>query len=186
MGMPAQEVARRWTREEVLALPSDGNRYELVDGDLLVSPTPRPLHQVAVSELSDLLKPYVRAHQLGALFAVPADLDLSSDQIVQPDLFVSTRRRILTWEEVGVPLLVVEVLSPSNARADRITKRTIYQRAGVPTLWIVDLDARHIEVWTPDAERPTIAVESLSWQPSAAVEALRIDLPRFFTDVVDG
>jgi Uma2 family endonuclease len=186
MGMPAQDLTRRWTREEVLALPDDGNRYELVDGELLVSPAPRPLHERAVRALSSLLDPFVRAQHLGTLYAGLADLDLTSGQLVQPDLFVSTRRGIRAWEEVGIPLLVVEVLSPRTARFDRVTKRVRYQRARVPTLWIVDLDARLVEVWMPDAEAPTIAVESLEWRPDPAGEALSVDLPRLFAEVDEG
>ena len=180
--MPALSP-RVWTREEVLALPDDGNRYELVDGELLVSPTPRPLHQIAVQELNAILRPYVSQHAVGMLMALPADLDLSSDQVVQPDLWVAAvpaGRQIRTWEEVGIPVLVVEVLSPSTARFDRVTKRTRYQRSGVPVYWVVDLDARLVEIWTPSADRPEIAVAKLSWQASPSAPALEIDLPAFF------
>lgn len=186
MGMPALDLARRWTRAEVLALPDDGNRYELVDGELLVSGTPRPAHQRAVQELNRILHPYVKEHRLGMLMALPADLDLSSDQIVQPDLWVAAvpaGRRIETWEEVGIPFLVVEVLSPSTARFDRVKKRMRYQRSGVATYWIVDLDARIVEVWTPDAERPEIVDQFLRWQPNPAIAAMQIDLPAFFSAV---
>jgi len=183
--MPALSP-RTWTREEVLALPDDGNRYELVDGELLVSGTPRPLHQVAVLALRDVLNPYVRAHRLGMLMALPADLDLSSGQVVQPDLWVAAvpaGTRIRKWEEVGIPMLAVEILSPSTARFDRVTKRMRYQRSGVATYWIVDLDARVVEVWTPGAERPAIAVTTLTWQPDTSVAALEIDLPALFAAI---
>jgi Uma2 family endonuclease len=186
MGMPALDQSRRWTREEVLALPDDGNRYELVDGELLVSGTPRPAHQRAVQELHAILQPYVKEHRLGMLMALPADLDLSSDQIVQPDLWVAAvpaGRRIETWEEVGIPFLVVEVLSHSTARFDRVTKRIRYQKSGVATYWIVDLDARVVEVWTPEAERPEVIDQLLPWQPRPGIAAIRIDLPTFFNAV---
>jgi Uma2 family endonuclease len=132
MGMP--DLAKRWTRDEVLALPDDGNRYELVDGELLVSPSPRPIHQLAVS--------------------------------------------------AGIPLLVVEVLSPSTARFDRVTKRRRFQRSRVPTYWIVDIDARLVEVWTPDDRSPVIAEETLHWQPDPGVPPLAIDLPGCFREIL--
>lgn len=180
MVMPA---TRTWTREEVLALPDDGKRHELVDGELLVSPAPRGRHQRGVFELAVLLLPYVRAHRLGALMALPGDLDLRSPNLVQPDLFVGAMvdgREPVEWEEFGIPILVVEVLSPSTAQYDRIKKRRLYQRVGVPVYWIVDLDARLVEVWTPDADRPVIVDGQLEWRPDPALPPLELDLPAYF------
>jgi Uma2 family endonuclease len=186
MGMPALDLTRRWTRAEVLALPDDGNRYELVDGELLVSGTPRPLHQIAVQRLDAILRPYVEQHALGMLMSLPADLDLSSDQIVQPDVWVAAvpaGTPIREWDEVGIPFLVVEILSHSTARFDRVKKRMRYQRSGVATYWIVDLDARVVEVWTPDAERPEVVDRLLTWWPKPGTVAMEIDLPAFFSAV---
>jgi Uma2 family endonuclease len=183
--MPALDRARRWTREEVLALPDDGNRYELVDGELFVSPTPRPAHQFAVLALSALLAPYVARHDLGVLMHLPADLDLASGQVVQPDIFVATPeagRRIRAWEDVGIPRLVVEVLSPRTASFDRVQKRRRYLAAGVPTYWIVDLDARFVEVWTPHTDRPAIIADTLTWRPDPSAPALELDLRSFFAE----
>ena len=112
MGMP--NLAKMWTREEVLALPDDGNRY------------------AAVLALFRLLDPYVSGNRLGRLMLSPADLDLRSNQLVQPDLFVVPaigNRRPARWDECGIPILIVEVLSPSTARYDRMTKRRRYQRS---------------------------------------------------------
>jgi Uma2 family endonuclease len=184
MGM--SPVARIWTREEVLALPDDGNRYELVDGELLVSPSPRGPHQRAVGELYLMVAPYVRRHHLGYAAVSPADLDLRSGQLLQPDLFVGALvegREPVEWPDYGIPILVVEIASPSTARYDRITKRRRYQRSGVPTCWIVDLDARLVEVWTPAADRPEIVDARLTWRPDPAAPALEIDLPFYFRSV---
>ncbi|MFN0181748.1 MAG: Uma2 family endonuclease [Gemmatimonadales bacterium] len=184
MAMP--ELARRWTREEVLALPDDGNRYELVDGELLVSPRPRALHQLAVSAMYDRLKPYVQAYRLGTVLFSPADLDLRSGQLLQPDLFVlatTTGRPLREWTDAGIPPLVVEVLSPSTARFDRVTKRRRYQRSGIPTYWIVDVDARLVEAWSPADSSPRIVDEILAWQPNPLVTPLSIDLPATFREI---
>src|ERR1051326_8464311 len=98
MGMP--EAVRHWTREEVLALPDDGNRYELVNGELLGTPGPRAIHQRAVLALYRRIHPYVEGHQLGEVMLSPADLDLKRGQSLQPDLFVAPLvegRRPLDW-----------------------------------------------------------------------------------------
>lgn len=184
MGMP--NLAKTWTREQVLALPDDGNRYELVDGELLVSPAPRWVHQTGVKRLLFLLDPYVRGHNLGTVVLSPADLDLRAGQLVQPDLFVVppiVGRRPTRWEECGIPILIAEVLSPSTARFDRVTKRRRYQRSGVLVYWVVDLDARLIEVWTPADEKPAVVDGRLRWHPTGAAEALTIDVPAYMNDV---
>ena len=86
MGMP--DVVRRWTREEVLALPDDGKRYELVEGELLVSPSPSWGHQIALAALFRRLDPFLIRNRLGTALLAPADLDLGRGYVVQPDLFV--------------------------------------------------------------------------------------------------
>jgi len=182
----AMSVAKLWTRAEVLALPEDGRRHELVDGELLVSPSPRPLHQYAVLQFAELVGRYVRHHRVGDLLASPADLDLQCGQLVQPDLFVLSRpegRRLQEWTEAGIPLLVIEVLSPSTARADRLTKRRLYQRSGVPVYWIVDAEARRVEVWTGRAEAARMVDRILTWQPRVDLPPLEIDLPACFSAI---
>lgn len=184
MVMP--DLVKRWTREEVLALPDDGNRHELVDGELLVTPSPRVLHQVAVLALYNRVHPYVRAHRLGWTGLAPSDLDLESGQSVQPDLFVVPLRdgRVPhEWPEVGIPLLIAEVLSPSTALNDRIKKRRRYQTSRVGEYWIVDVDARVIERWRPDDERSEILAEHIEWQPNTALAPLAIDLTEYFREV---
>ncbi len=185
MVMPA--LARRWTREEVLALPDDGNRYELIDGTLLVSPSPRYLHQRAIISLLMLLEPYVRTHRIGSLVISPADLDFKSRQVLQPDLFVGALvdgREPAEWKDVGIPFLVVEILSPSTERYDRFTKRHFYQRSGVAAYWIVDLDAGAVEVWTPADMDPTVVRDTLTWHPDRSVPPLAIDLHEYFDTLI--
>ena len=191
MGMPdtaghETRDTRRWTRDAVLALPDDGKRYELVDGELLVSPGPRGPHQRAVLQLVMLLQPYVREHRLGAICIAPADLDFRAGHLLQPDLFVGAMvdgHEPVEWDEFGVPILVVEVLSPSTARYDRVTKRRLYQRSGVAAYWIVDLDARLVEVWTPESLSPAIVDDTLTWQPDLGTPPLVIELGSFFASV---
>lgn len=184
MAMP--DLAKRWTRDQVLAIPEDGNRYELLDGVLLVTPAPTGIHQRAVLRLYDRLNPYVGTHRLGAVAIAPADLDFGSGQMLQPDLFVGAPhegRAPIHWEEFGIPLLIAEVLSPKTAFSDRNRKRTRYQSAGVGQYWIVDTDARLIERWRPGEDRPEILTEHIEWQPDLGLAPLSIDLAEYFREV---
>ena len=183
MGMP--DTAQKWTREMVLALPDDGNRYELFDGELLVTPAPTGLHQVALTKLVESVAPFVHAHRLGVLMWSPADLSLGGDQLSQPDLFLMPHLPAdrEDWTAFPNPTLVIEVLSPSTARFDRIVKRRRFQRAGIPEYWVVDLHARAVERWRPEDERPEILDDQLTWLPSGAAESLGIDLPQYFIEV---
>ena len=181
MGMP--QTTELWTVERVLALPDDGFRHEVVDGEHLVTPAPRAPHQVALSELEALLRPYVKEHALGRVWRSPADLVFDLHTLMQPDLFVTTKRNVRTWTEALPLRLAVEVLSPSSARADRIVKRRRLQRAGVPEYWIVDLDARLVERWRPSDKRPEVLEGRLLWQPEGAPVPLLLDLEALFREV---
>lgn len=183
MGMPQTET--RWTAELVRALPDDGKRYELVSGELVVTPAPAPLHQRLVSVMIHQLDAYLRRTGVGRLLTSPADLAFGEDEILQPDLFVlpaSLRPQFSAWSEVTSLLLAVEILSPSTARYDRIVKRRRYQRAGVPEYWIVDPDARVIERWRPNDERPEVASEILEWQPATETPPLLLGLAALFAE----
>ena len=182
MGMP--HAAEPWTADRVRALPDDGRRYELIDGELVVTPSPRGVHQVAVSALGDLLRRALAGTSLHVLHS-PADIALGEDEILQPDLFVyrtASGRHLLDWTEITALELVIEVLSPSTARYDRGLKRRRYQRAGVAEYWIVDLDGRVIERWRAGIEHPEIAAERLQWNPGEGA-ALEMEVERFFAEV---
>ena len=182
MGMP--HAAERWTAERVRALPEDGRRYELIDGELVVTPSPRGVHQVAVSMLEDILSRAL-AGTVHHVLHSPADIALGEDEILQPDLFVyrtASGRHLLDWNDITALELVTEVLSPSTARHDRVLKRRRYQRAGVPEYWIVDLDGRVIERWRPGIDRPEVMAERLQWDPAEGA-SLDIDVERFFSQL---
>jgi Uma2 family endonuclease len=177
---------RRWTAEEVRALPDDPrHRYEVVDGMLIVSPSPNALHQAAVIDLVVPLRAFVRATVVGDVMTSPADIELDVATLLQPDVFVTALfngRRPRRWSEVRL-LLAIEVLSPSTARYDRGRKRHKYVAQGIE-LWLVDLDARVIECWRPGASAPDICDERVSWQPSGAAEPFVLELPAYFTEVL--
>lgn len=173
-----------YTAEMVRALPDDGKRYETVHGELLVTPAPRALHQEVISRLHFALTAYLREHPAGHLFASPADISWGPDVLVQPDLFVVAldEARTLDWARMQSLLLAIEVLSPSSLRADRFTKRRLYQEVGIPLYWIVDADAESVEVWTPDAVFPAAQLQELRWEP-AGFSPFRLPLEELFRPI---
>jgi Uma2 family endonuclease len=186
MAMPAETT--EWTAEMARALPDDGNRYEVLDGELFVTPAPSRHHQRALKRLYDSLNPYVVKHSIGEMLWSPSDIEFSPRRLVQPDVFVAPAGPGIpssTWRDISALILAIEVLSPSTARADRSQKRTIYQDQRVPEYWIVDLDARVVERWRPDDERPEVLADTLLWQPRADAAPLSIALPEFFAAVMD-
>ena len=167
-----------YTADMVRTLPDDGNRYETVHGELLVTPAPRAPHQYVVTQLMLQLGPYLVRNPVGQLFTSPADISWAEDVLVQPDVFVVAmpEARTLDWARMKTLLLAIEVLSPSTRRYDRFTKRRAYQEFGVPWYWMVDLSGRAVEVWTPGATFPATEREQVVWQPQGAVEPLVIRL----------
>jgi len=187
MGMAA--TSERWTAEMLRALPDDGRRYEIVHGELLVTPSPSFTHQRAVRELLGLIDTHLRSGRRAEVLSSPADIELAPDSIVQPDLFVFPSlkgQRVRRWSEIGALLLAVEILSPATARYDRIVKRRLYLEQAIPEYWIVDCDARCFERWRPGDERPEILTEQVEWLPRGEASPLVIDLKSFFARVLDG
>ena len=182
MGMAAPTY---YSADMVRALPNDGNRYETVHGELLVTPAPRLWHQEIVGRLYRALCDYLEENPLGHVLTSPADISWDSDTLVQPDVFVADldEVRSLDWSRVQHLLLAIEVLSPSTARHDRFTKRRLYQEVGVPTYWIVDPDQRLIEVWQPGDKLPTTVTDRVTWIPSSSYATLTIELDELFRSI---
>jgi len=180
MGMP---VRHYYTAADLLDLPDDGNKYEVVHGELLVSPSPRMAHQGIVHRLDLLLGNYLIRHRVAAVFP-GGDVHWGSDSLVIPDLLVVDLESVQRgdWSQINPPLLVIEVLSPSSTRQDRFTKRRLYQEMAIPRYWLVDATARVVEVWTPAATFPTVEHERVSWHPSGAPEPLTIELVELFRE----
>lgn len=135
------------TYEDFLAFPDDGIRREIVDGEALVTPAPNVRHQEIVLYLGTELTVHARAHGGGRAFVAPLDVRLSEHDVVEPDvIFVADDRLDIIKKNfmLGSPTLLVEVVS--DPRTDRVRKRAIYAKAGVPAYWIVDPDADRDEV----------------------------------------
>ncbi len=138
----------KFTYQDYRNAPED-KRYELLDGDLVVVPAPKEVHQRVLMNLSYLLLQFIRQAKSGHFYVAPFDVVLSDTDVVQPDLlFVSNERsHIITDENIqGAPDLVVEILSPSTAERDRTYKRALYAKYGVGEYWLVDTDAKSVTV----------------------------------------
>lgn len=185
MAMPTPRT--HWTADMLYDLPEDGNRYEVIDGELLVTPAPTGEHQHAVAMLYSLLGPFARRSGLQVLFA-PFAVRIRGPGEVQPDLVAFPRaagERIPKLVDISLLRLVVEILSPGTERTDRHLKRRLYQSSGVAEYWIVDLDARAMERWRPGDAEPEVASQTFDWEPVRGRERLTIDVTEFFQSVFD-
>ncbi|MCB9663778.1 MAG: Uma2 family endonuclease [Alphaproteobacteria bacterium] len=166
------------TEEEFLRLPEGPHRMELLDGQVVVSPAPLPLHQREVLRLTLHLHAWVQAQASGAWEVVGAPLDtwFGPGRILEPDLVLFPRRPGDREHPVRVlPALVVEVSSPSTRRYDRETKRRVYADAGVPELWLVDPEGAIDVAWGPGLAAE-LAVGTLA--PSPTLPGLSVDARR--------
>jgi Uma2 family endonuclease len=182
MGMAAPIY---YTADMVRALPDDGNRYEVVHGELLVTPAPRLWHQQLSIRLCTALSVSLRSERVAVVLSSPADISWGRDVLVQPDVFVVPveEARLQDWSKIRHLLLAVEIVSPSSARADRFTKRRLYQEQGVPVYWMVDGEAALIEVWTPDMDLPIVERERVTWRPAGAGHPFVLDLQDLFRPI---
>ena len=142
------QPAVKLTYEDYCAAPAD-NRYELLDGELIMVPAPNTRHQRVNAEIYAQLRQFIKERSLGTLLYAPCDVLLSDTVVVQPDLLFVSRERehTITAENVrGAPDLVIEILSPSTSDKDRGIKREIYGRHGVTEYWLVDPVAETVSI----------------------------------------
>lgn len=174
----------KFTYEDYLLLPED-KQYELIDGDLYFIPAPRPYHQIVAGQIGVALHLFVDERGLGKVIHAPCDVYFSRYDVVQPDILFITSERLGIIKETniqGPPDLAIEIISPSNPRKDRELKRTLYARYGVREYWIVDPDARSMEVFTRQEGdlklHQTFVADD--WLTSPLLEGFRLSLPVAF------
>jgi Uma2 family endonuclease len=174
----------RWTLADLDRMPDDGNSYELVRGKLFVTPAPRNAHQEIVAALNEIIAPYVWKHALGQIHHPRAVVIIDGSQ-VEPDLMVrpSVSPPLPSWEDMPLPLLIVEVLSDTTRRRDLVEKREFYKDIGIAEYWIIDGDARTFTVVQPKG-RETRVTDTVLWHPPRAPEPLAIDVSGFFQQVL--
>jgi Uma2 family endonuclease len=150
MSVAAPNEAGKWTYEEYYLL-NDDRRYEIIDGNLLMAPSPDTWHQDWLNSLNLLITPFVRKHRLGRIFIAPLDVVLDPQNTVQPDLvFVASANTSIIQRRAifGTPDLLVEMISPSSVRRDRHEKKALYARFGVKEYWIGDPANQSLEILT--------------------------------------
>jgi Uma2 family endonuclease len=162
-------------------------RFELIDGELLVTSAPEMQHQYAVDHLLFELMSYLRPRRDALAVTSPTDIEILPGTIVQPDVYVipyldGKRPRQRPYK--GPLLLAIEVLSPSTARNDEVIKRRFYVRAGVE-YWVVDLESRVVYRNAPGDERIDLCAERIAWRAPGAEAALTIDVEALFRAALD-
>jgi Uma2 family endonuclease len=173
---------KRWTLEEVHSLPDDGNKYELVRGELFVTPAPTPEHETILALLTRVLDPYVAANGLGFIYHPRAVMRFDGSE-VEPDLMVRVKEHpaVKDWDTEPTPILVVEVLSKFSRRRDQAQKRELYLDAGVAEYWIVDPERREIRVVRRGAA-DVVASGELTWSPPGASAPFVMRVAELFDD----
>jgi len=187
MGMPAAQT--NWTVEMLDALPDDGQRYELIDGELFVTPAPSDVHQLVASAFHRRIHDYVRPGEIARALISPADVrkgDRTRNR-VQPDVFAV---RLIEGKRPGYPfdlrdlLLAIEVESPSNPLLDYQVKRALYLSQRVPEYWIVNAETRMVSRWRNLDDPGELLSQRIDWHPAGIPAPLVIDLPELFDDAL--
>lgn len=181
MAMPATFPERSvWTADDIADLPPDGQRYELLHGELVVSAMPVPAHQTVALSLAVLF--HNAAQALPMTVIAPAELHVSRTTVLEPDVAVYPVRDAVRddWRSMPKPALVIEVLSPSTLKHDRHRKRPEYLGFGVAEVWTVDLTDRCIERWTAASEFPTVERTDFDFALTPAHPPVRITLQTVF------
>lgn len=182
MAMP--EFVRRYTISDLQSFPNDGNKYELIRGELIVSPAPSVVHEMVVNRLSAGLLDYLRPLGLGdSLFRI-GDISWDDETLVQPDLLVIRLEELSRrWSTIKNLRLAVEVISPASRRRDRWDKRLLYQENRVEVYWVADVEAELVEEWRPGDERPLVLADFLRWRVSPEAPLLEVDVPALFRNL---
>lgn len=187
MAMPTARA--EWTVDMLDALPDDGQRYELIDGIVHVTPAPALNHQLIAGHLHHLLKLYLRGSPAGRPLISPSDVrrgDRTRNR-VQPDVFVV---RLVDAKLPPYPfamadlLLAVEVPSPNDPMYDYQTKRALYVANGIPEYWVLNGEARNLSRWRGAADPGEVLSSRVEWQPAGMSEPFVLDLPRFFDEAI--
>jgi len=177
-------VVKRWTYDDLVALPEDNLRHEIIDGEHVVSPSPILLHQIVAGHLYAILYNYLREHRIGRVLMAPLDVVFALDNVLEPDILYIRNER---WPSIdakyieNAPDLTVEVLSKLGRRRDEVEKRAVYERFGVGEYWIADPERKTIKVFrfgAGGAYEPVVELRDTLTSP--LFPGLTIDIPALF------
>jgi Uma2 family endonuclease len=174
-----------WTYEAYAALTADGECYEIVQGVLVMSPSPEFVHQRFVTRLTMYLGQTVILNRLGEVITSPFDVVLASQEVYQPDIVVVLNKHLERVQKqcvMGAPDLVVEVMSPSSKLYDRVNKHMVYEKAGIPEYWLVNPRTQTVELFVLESGkyRSQGAFEGEQTLPSRIVPEMTTPVARFF------
>lgn len=156
MSTTAIQKKKIWTYDDYLTLPDDLNIYEIIEGELFMTPAPTTKHQKVSRNLFRLLDRHLTEHPDGEAFYSPIDVVLSRHTVVQPDIIFISKDNlsIITEKNIkGTPDLVIEILSPTTGQKDRIVKMNTYAKHGIRNIWLIDPDNRTLEVFELDRKK---------------------------------
>lgn len=182
--MASPNLKVTFTYQDYLHMPED-KRYELIEGEFFMIPSPNEYHQRISRDLEFILQSFVKKNRLGSVYYAPFDVVFSDEDVVQPDIvFVSKgRKNIITKDNIkGTPDLLIEILSPKISYRDREIKRKLYFKYGVKEYWIVDPDEQNIEVLSiAEDGYKTIGICNINTPLSSPLlKGLLIDLKEVF------
>lgn len=175
----------KFTYAEYSTLPETGPRYQIIEGELTMSPSPNLRHQILLKRFFVALCNFIDPRSLGVVLCAPLDVILSLENVLQPDIvFISTHRRsILSREGIrGGPDLCVEILSSSSRDIDRNAKRLLYAKYGVTEYWIVDPEANTVELYRlqENATTPSRRLTASETLTSALIPGFSLALAEVF------
>jgi Uma2 family endonuclease len=171
---------RPWSPADLDRLPDDGNRYEVIAGELLVTPPPSDLHEEVVAWLTMALLPFVREHRLGMVYH-PRSIVRIAGQQAEPDLMVRASGPLRGWDHAPLPMLIVEVISRSTRHRDLGSKRRFYMESGIAEYWIVDRERERVIQIRNNEEREITQI--IRWSPPGGSAAIDIDIAAMFAEI---
>ncbi len=176
---------RRMTAEEYYQLPEGPPYFQLIDGELFMSPSPHFFHQEIILNIASLIREYLRKHPIGKVVVAPSDVEFDKDNIFQPDVFFISKERLGIVDNhgaKGAPDLVIEVISGSTGRLDLGPKKTIYAQKGVLEYWVVLPETREVEVYRlpESADRPALKLAEGETLTTPLLPGLELPLAEIF------
>jgi Uma2 family endonuclease len=173
------------TVREYRDMPEGPPYFQLIEGDIHMSPSPNFFHQTILTNLVVLIRAYLKTHPIGKVQVAPSDVELNDTNVYQPDLYFIRNERldILTEQgPVGAPDLVVEILSPRTAQLDVGAKRLVYARSGVKEMWVLHPDEEKVEIFRfdQDADRPSATLRGDDSLESALLPGFSVPLAKVF------
>ncbi|MEW6619844.1 MAG: Uma2 family endonuclease [bacterium] len=141
----------KWTYEDYVQFPDDGKRYQIIQGEVYMSPAPVPYHQRISAKLFEILQQFVKINKLGEVFYAPCDVLFSDEDVVQPDIFFISKENLNIIKDKyieGAPNLIIEITSPYTQNLDKLLKKRLYETYGVKEYWLLDADKKTLQIFS--------------------------------------